>query len=157
MSHRLDDAAVVSALLQQWGAPASVLTRLQATGFTTLGLLGHALPSPDAEDSFLCTVLDLDPADAVQLHCRLSAPTASTCTGPLPISVYNRSCCRGQPDSDCTIAQAHAVRSAGHAPEILGQLPVHPRAHAGTRVPVRPAACLCYWGVAVVALALSLH
>ena len=73
MSHRLDDAAVVSALLQQWGAPASVLTRLQATGFTTLGLLGHALPSPDAEDSFLCTVLDLGPADAVQLH---SAPAA---------------------------------------------------------------------------------
>ena len=67
MSHRLDDAAVVSALLQQWGAPASVLTRLQATGFTTLGLLGHALPSPDAEDFFLCTVLELDPADSAQL------------------------------------------------------------------------------------------
>ena len=73
MSHRLDDAAVVSALLQQWGAPASVLTRLQATGFTTLGLLGHALPSPDAEDSFLCTILELDPADSAQLH---SAPAA---------------------------------------------------------------------------------
>ena len=73
MSHRLDDAAVVSALLQQWGAPASVLTRLQATGFTTLGLLGHALPSPDAEDSFLCTVLELDPADSAMLH---SAPAA---------------------------------------------------------------------------------
>ena len=73
MSHRLDDAAVVSALLQQWGAPASVLTRLQATGFTTLGLLGHALPSPDAEDSFLCTVLELDPADSALLH---SAPAA---------------------------------------------------------------------------------
>ena len=73
MSHRLDDAAVVSALLQQWGAPASVLTRLQATGFTALGLLGHALPSPDAEDSFLCTILELDPADSAMLH---SAPAA---------------------------------------------------------------------------------
>ena len=71
MSHRLDDAAVVSALLQQWGAPAFVLTRLQATTFTTLGLLGHALPSPDAEDSFLCTILELDPADSAMLH---SAP-----------------------------------------------------------------------------------
>ena len=74
MSHRLDDAAALAALLQQWGAPAVVLTRLQATGFNTLGLLAHALPSPDAEDSFICTVLELDQSDATLLH---TAPAAS--------------------------------------------------------------------------------
>ena len=73
MSHRLDDPDALSALLQQWAAPPEVKTRLEAAGFNTLGLLGHALPSPDKEDSFIITVLGLDPNNPVLLH---SAPSA---------------------------------------------------------------------------------
>ena len=73
MSHRLDDPDALSALLQQRAAPPEVKTRLEAAGFTTLGLLGHALPSPDKEDSFITTVLGLDPNNPVLLH---SAPSA---------------------------------------------------------------------------------
>ena len=90
MSHRLDDAAALAALLQQWGAPAAVLSRLQATGFTTLGLLAHALPSPDAEDSFISTVPELDAADTSLLHTapaaclrRLLAHAQELCPSPL--------------------------------------------------------------------------
>ena len=61
MSHRLDDPSARTSLLQQWTAPPEVKTRLDASGFTTLGLLGHALPSADKEDSFITTVLGLDP------------------------------------------------------------------------------------------------
>ena len=84
MSHRLDDASALAALLQQWGAPPAVLTRLQATGFTTLGLLAHALPSPDAEDSFICTVLELDPADAALLHTATAASLRRPSSGSIP-------------------------------------------------------------------------
>ena len=50
MSHRLDDPSALLSLLQQWTAPPEVKSRLEASGFTTLGLLGHALPSADKED-----------------------------------------------------------------------------------------------------------
>ena len=43
MSHRLDDPSALLSLLQQWTAPPEVKSRLEASGFTTLGLLGHAV------------------------------------------------------------------------------------------------------------------
>ena len=70
MSHRLDDPSALLSLLQQWTAPPEVKSRLEASGFTTLGLLGHALPSADKEDSFIITVLR-------RLHLCPSAPAAS--------------------------------------------------------------------------------
>ena len=73
MSRRLDDPAALSAMLQQWSAPPDVKTRLEAAGFTTLGLLGHALPSPDKEDSFITTILGLDPNNPALLHSASSA------------------------------------------------------------------------------------
>ena len=57
MSHRLDDPSALASLLQQWAAPPEVKTRLDSSGFTTLGLLGHALPSADKEDSFIIIFL----------------------------------------------------------------------------------------------------
>ena len=50
------------------GRPPEVKSRLEASGFTTLGLLGHALPSADKEDSFIITVLGLDPNNPALLH-----------------------------------------------------------------------------------------
>ena len=106
MSHRLDDASALAALLQQWGSPPTVMTRLQATGFSTLGLLAHALPSPDAEDSFICTVLELDPADSALLHSaaaaslrRLLAHAQELCPSPNPSSGSIPSLASAQPSS----------------------------------------------------------
>ena len=73
MSHRLDDPAALSAMLQQWSAPPEIKTRLEETEFTTLGLLGHALPSPDKEDSFITTILGSDPNNPALLHSASSA------------------------------------------------------------------------------------
>ena len=71
--HRLDYPSALTSLLQQWTAPPEVKTRLDASEFTTLGLLGHALPSADKEDSFITTVLGLDPI------------TPHSCTLPWPL------------------------------------------------------------------------
>ena len=73
MSHRLDDPSALLSLLQQWTAPPEVKSRLEASGFTTLGLLGHALPSADKEDSFIITVLGLDPNNPALLHSAAAA------------------------------------------------------------------------------------
>ena len=73
MSHRLDDPSALLSLLQQWTAPPEVKSRLEASGFTTLGLLGHALPSADKEDSFIITVLGLDPNNLALLRSAAAA------------------------------------------------------------------------------------
>ena len=73
MSHRLDDPSALASLLQQWAAPPEVKTRLDSAGFTALGLLGHALPSADKEDSFIKAVLGLDPNNPALLHSATAA------------------------------------------------------------------------------------
>ena len=68
--------------------------------------LAHALPSPDAEDSFICTVLELDPADSALLHSaaaaslrRLLAHAQELCPSPNPSSGSIPSLASAQPSS----------------------------------------------------------
>ena len=83
------------------------------------------------------------------------------CAGPLPFTVYRRTCVlltQSRPVG--AIAQAHAVRSAGHAPEVPGQLPwrtPHSGTHARAGAPVRVTAGLRYRSVPVVALAIAVR
>ena len=71
MAHRVDDPQSLEALLHAWGAPPAVLESLLEANFRTLGSLIFAVPDqpPAAADTFIVSVLGLDPADASALLC----------------------------------------------------------------------------------------
>ena len=160
MSHRLDDPSALLSLLQQWTAPPEVKSRLEASGFTTLGLLGHALPSADKEDSFIITVLGLDPNNPALLH-----SAAAACLRRLLAAA--RDLCPSAPAASPSALPSGSAQPAlvklsptDLAPEISGELPgraPYPGGDACSGVPVRAAAHFYIRSLPLAALEVSLH
>ena len=152
MSHRLDDPSALLSLLQQWTAPPEVKCRLEASGFTTLGLLGHALPSADKEDSFIITVLGLDPNNPALLHSAAAAYLRRL------LAAAHDLCPSAPAASPSALPPASAPAAVVKlSPKLPTRKASHARGYAGSGVPVRAPAHLYVRRLPLAVLAVTLH
>ena len=97
---RVDDPSYLLASMKEWGTPDDVQQALTGKGYTTVALVAHALPEPDALEPFLLAVLGR-PASHIPGEALF------------PCSCGAATCCEGMPGYGwCVLWSCSSISSA---------------------------------------------